>query len=177
MANPSAIWHNAAHTTDKPPSSSWTRTIPKTPIATINIEEFSWKKGRREKASRQKKGSKSYSSRQKNRSREWPTARLASSTKLQNLLTSHLYSLISIGFRSAAGFNAKYLSPASTLSLVQLLHTSLSCFISILLLLFVQPQILGFSVSQVCAGGLLGRNPFSTSDLSSGTLSLSLSGP
>ena len=40
----------------------------------------------------------------------------------------------------------------STLSLVQLLHTSLSCFISILLLvLFVQPQILGFSVSQGCA--------------------------
>ena len=61
----------------------------------------------------------------------------------------------------------------STLSLVQLLHTSLSCFISIhLLILFVQPQILWFSVSQGCARGLLGRDPFSISDLSSGTLFL-----
>ena len=66
---------------------------------------------------------------------------------------------------------------ASTLSLVQLLHTSPSCFTSILLLvLFVQPQILRFSVSQGCAGGLLGRDPFSISDLSSGTLFLSLLG-
>ena len=36
----------------------------------------------------------------------------------------------------------KQLSSASTLSLVQLLHTSLSCFISILLALFAQPRIL-----------------------------------
>ena len=65
----------------------------------------------------------------------------------------------------------------STLSLVQLLHTSLRCFISILLLLFVvQLQILGFFVSQGCAGGLSGRDPFSVTDLSSGTLLLSLSG-
>ena len=67
-------------------------------------------------------------------------------------------------------------SPASTLSLVQLLHTSPSCFTSILLLvLFVQPQILGFLVSQGCAG-LLGRDPFSISDLPFGTIFLSLSG-
>ena len=97
--------------------------------------------------------------------------------KLQNLLTLLLYSLISTGCRSAAGFNTKQLSPASTLSLVQLLHTSPSCFTSILLLvLFVQPQILGFSVSHGCAGGLFGRDPFSISDLSSGTLFLSLLG-
>ena len=63
------------------------------------------------------------------------------------------------------------------LSLVQLLHTSLSCFISILLpILFVQPQIPRFSMSQGCAGGLVGRDPFSISDLSAGTLFLSLSG-
>ena len=62
------------------------------------------------------------------------------------------------------------------MSLVQLLHTSPSCISILLLVLFVQPQILGFSVSQGCAGGLLGRDPFSISDLSSGTLSLSLSG-
>ena len=38
---------------------------------------------------------------------------------------------------------------------IQLLHTSPSCFTPILLLvLFVQPQILGFSVSKGCAGGL-----------------------
>ena len=35
---------------------------------------------------------------------------------------------------------------------------------------------LGFLVSQGCAGGLLGRDPFSISDLSSGTLFLSLLG-
>ena len=54
--------------------------------------------------------------------------------------------------------------------------TSPSCFTSVLLVLFVQPQILGFSVSQGCAGGLLGRDPFSISDLSPGTLFLSLTG-
>jgi len=65
----------------------------------------------------------------------------------------------------------------STLSLVQPLHTSLSCFTSVLLLfVFVQPQILKFSVSQGCAGGLLGRDPSCISDLSSGTLFISLSG-
>ena len=56
-------------------------------------------------------------------------------------------------------------------------YLSMSCFISVLLLLlFVQPQILGFSVSQGCAGGLFGRDPFSILDLSSGTLFPSLSG-
>ena len=86
--------------------------------------------------------------------------------KLQNLSISLLYFLISTGCQSAAEFNTKQLSPVSTLSLVQLLHTALSCFVSILLLvLFVQPQILGFSVYQGCI-----------SDLSSGTLFLSLSG-
>ena len=35
---------------------------------------------------------------------------------------------------------------------------------------------LGFSMSQKCAGGFLGRDPFSITDLSSGTLFLSLSG-
>ena len=49
-----------------------------------------------------------------------------------------------------------------------------SYFMSILLpILFVQPQILGFFLSQGCAG-LLGTDPFSISDLSSGTLFLSL---
>ena len=86
------------------------------------------------------------------KSREWSTAQLDSSTKLQNLLTL-------------------------LLDLHWLLRTSPSCFTSILLLvLFVKPQVLGFSVSQGCAGGLLGRDHFSISDLSSGTLFLSLSG-
>ena len=68
---------------------------------------------------------------------------------LQNPLTLLLYSLISIGCRSVARFNTKQLSPASTLSLVQLLHTSPSCFISILLLvLFIQPKI--FHEQRVC---------------------------
>ena len=111
------------------------------------------------------------------KSREWSTAQLASSAKLKNLPTSLLYSLISIGYRSAAGFNTKLLSPASTLSLVQLLHTSLSRFISVLLLcLFIQSRILRFSVSQGCEGLPLGRGPFSTWGLSSGNLFLSLSG-
>ena len=41
------------------------------------------------------------------KSREWSTAQLVSSTKLQNLLTLLLYSLISTVCRSAAGFNTK----------------------------------------------------------------------
>ena len=65
----------------------------------------------------------------------------------------------------------------SPLCVCCLLYTSPSCFTSILLLvLFVQPQILGFSASRGCAGGLLGRYLFSILDLSSGTLFLSLSG-
>ena len=111
------------------------------------------------------------------KSRERSTAKLASSTKFQNLPTTLLYFLISIGYRSAAEFNTKYLPPVSTLSRVQLLYTYLSYLISIfLLVLFVQPQILGFSVFQGCAGGLLGKDPFGISDLSPGTLFLSLSG-
>ena len=54
---------------------------------------------------------------------------------------------ISTGCQSAAGFNTKQLSSASTLSLVQLLHTALSCFIATLfLVLFAQPRNFGFSV-------------------------------
>ena len=67
-------------------------------------------------------------------------------------------------------------------SAVLMTHTFFPSFLlwlllSILLLvLFVQPQVLGFSMSQGCAGGLLGTDPFSISDLSSGTLFLSLLG-
>ena len=55
--------------------------------------------------------------------------------------------MITTSYRSAAGLNAKWLSFAATLSRVQLLHSSLSCFISTLLLtLFAQPHILGYFV-------------------------------
>ena len=55
---------------------------------------------------------------------------------------------------------------ASTLSLVQLLHTSLNCFTSVLfLVLFAQPRILGYCVFLEWAGGPQRRDPFKTSDL------------
>ena len=54
-------------------------------------------------------------------------------------------------------------------------YLSMSCFISVLLLLlFVQPQILGFSVSQGCAGGLLGRDPFNIGPVIWNSLSFSV---
>lgn len=52
----------------------------------------------------------------------------------QNSKICHRRSLISTGYRLAAGFSTKLLSSASTLSVVQLLHTTLRCFISTLLL-------------------------------------------
>ena len=58
------------------------------------------------------------------------TVQLASSAVPQPA-TSLLYSSILTRYPSAAGFNAKQLSSAYTLSLVQLLHTSLICFISL----------------------------------------------
>ena len=107
----------------------------------------------------------------------WLTAQHASSSKLLNLPTSLLYFTISTGYQSAAGFNTKYLSSASTLSLVQLLHTSLNCFISTLLLaFFAQPRILGSSMFLGWAEGPWGRDSFSALDLWSGTSFLSLSG-
>ena len=48
--------------------------------------------------------------------KQWPTAQLTSSAKLLNLSTSLLCSTISTGYQSAAGFNPKQLSSASTLS-------------------------------------------------------------
>ena len=64
-----------------------------------------------------------------------------------NLPTSLLYSTISTAYQPAAEFNAKQLSCASTLSLVQLPNTFLSCFISALLFaVFAQPQVLGYFV-------------------------------
>ena len=83
---------------------------------------------------------------------------LLSSPHLQSsqIFPHHSLHSISTGYQSAAGFNTKWLSSASTLSLVQLLCTFLSCFISILPLnLFTQPQILRSSVTVVLgfAGG------------------------
>ena len=72
----------------------------------------------------------------------------------------------------------KYFKPACTLSLVRL-PTSPSCFISTLLLalwLCAQPQILGAFMVQGWAGGPMGRDPFNTLDMSSGTLFLVVSG-
>ena len=69
------------------------------------------------------------------------------------------------------------MSNASTLFLVQLRHTSLSYFISTLLLaLFSQLRILASSVSLGWVGGPRGRDPYNTLDLCSGTPFLSLSG-
>ena len=73
--------------------------------------------------------------------------------------------------------NTKQLSSASTLFLVQLLHTALGCFISALILtLFTQPWILGYSVFLGKARGPCGRDPFNALGQWSGTLFLSLSG-
>ena len=72
-------------------------------------------------------------------------------------------------------FSTRELSLASTLFLVEFLH--MSWFVSTLLLaLFAQPRILGYSVFLWWAGGSWGRHPFNTSDLCSGTPFLSLSG-
>ena len=61
--------------------------------------------------------------------------------------------------------------------LVQFLHTSLSCFtFTLLLAFFAHLPILGSSVFLGWVGGPLVRHPFSTSDPSTGTLFLSLSG-
>ena len=67
---------------------------------------------------------------------------------------------------SRAGFSTKWLSSTPTLSQVQLLHTSLSYFISTLLLaVFAQPRILGFTMFLGWAGGPWGRDHVNTSDL------------
>ena len=87
---------------------------------------------------------------------------LHSSANFLNFSTLLLYPSVSTGYQWAVRFNTKQLSPAS----IQLLHTSLSCFISTLLLtLFTQPQIFGSCVLQEWAGGPWGRDPFSTLDL------------
>ena len=68
--------------------------------------------------------------------------------------------------KSAAGFNTKQLSSACTLLWVQLLHTSLSCCTStVLLTFFAQPRILRSSVLLGWAERPWGRDPFSTLDL------------
>ena len=73
--------------------------------------------------------------------------------------------------------NTKLLSSASTLSLVQLLHTSLGCFISALILALIpQSRILGYPVFLGKARGPWERDPFNTLGQWSGTLFLSLSG-
>ena len=64
--------------------------------------------------------------------KECSTAQLGSSVKLLNL-PALLYSSISTGYQSAAGFSTKELSPAFSLSLAQLFHISLSSFVSALL--------------------------------------------
>ena len=66
-----------------------------------------------------------------------------------------LYSSIFPGYQSAVGFNTIQISLASTLSLVQLLHISLSCSISIIILYLRVPRMVRF----------WGRDPFNTSDL------------
>ena len=69
------------------------------------------------------------------------------------------------------------LRSSTSLFLVQPLHTSLSYFISTLLLaLFAQPRIFAASVFLGWAGGPWGRDPFNTLDLCSGTPVLSLAG-
>ena len=68
--------------------------------------------------------------------KEWSTTQLSLSAKLWNLPFTHWSPMAT--YQSAARFITKYLSPASTLSLVQLLHSSLICFIStILLIVFI----------------------------------------
>ena len=72
--------------------------------------------------------------------KEWSTAQLASSAKLQNQPMSLLHSTISTGYQSAAEFNTNrsHLLPHGFC----FLHTSLSCFISTpLFMLFAQSQI------------------------------------
>ena len=92
--------------------------------------------------------------------------RAAMSVLCSQLITRHR-----LCFHIVSGTAPPYLSE------VQLLHTSLNCFISTFLLaLFAQPQILGHSVFLGWTGEPWGRDPFNTSDLSSGTLFLSLSG-
>ena len=82
--------------------------------------------------------------------KEWSTAQLASSGKLLNLPTSLLYSTISTCDQSAHGLNTKYLSSASTFSVVHLLHTSLSCFISpLFLILFLASDTRIFRVPRM----------------------------
>ena len=66
-----------------------------------------------------------------------------------------LYSSILTGYQSAVGFNTIQISLASRLSLVQLLHISLSCSISIIILYLRVPRMVRF----------WGRDPFNTSDL------------
>ena len=110
--------------------------------------------------------------------KEWSGAQLASFATLLNLPTSLLYHAIFTGYQSAVGINTKQLSSASALSLVQLLHTSLSCFI----LLFSPSRSLRsasnirvFRVPRM-ARKALGIDPFSISDLWSVTLLPCLSG-
>ena len=96
------------------------------------------------------------------------------SAKCLNLPIPLLYDLHWLPINSWIQYKIAFICFHIVSGIASLLYTSLSCFISTLLL--TRPHILRSAMFLGLAGGPWGRDPFNTSDPWSGTLLLSLSG-